>query len=138
MITNEVKITKKEYFENIIRYLDGAETDLSPEQMSEFCQKELGLLVNRADKARERAAARRAEGDALQDIVYSVLTDDPATRQEIFDAVVATGNAGDDVSIAKVGYRLTALVAAEKAVKTEVTAVGADGKNHRYAAYSIA
>lgn len=135
---NTPKITKKDYFNGIMAVLNGGGTDIPVADMVAFCEKEITALDTRASKAKERAAAKRAEGDALMDLVFSVLTDEPATRNEVFDRVVATGDASDDVSVAKIGYRLTALTSNGKAVKTEITADGTDGKSHRYAAYSLA
>ena len=132
------KITKKDYFNSIIATLNGEAADLSVEDMVAFCEKEIGLLDNRAIKAKERAAQKKADGDELQALVLSVLTDEPATRNEVFDRVVETGKAPEDVSVAKVGYRLTALASTEQAVKSEVSATGTDGKQHRYAAYALA
>lgn len=130
---NTVKLTKKDYFNGMIAFLNGDACDIPVADMVAFCDKEIASLDTRAAKAKERAAAKRAEGDDLMDAVLNVLTDDPMTRTEVFDRL------GDpETSVAKVGYRLTALVAAGKAVKSEVVADGADGKSHKYAAYSLA
>ena len=65
--------------------------------------------------------------------VMTIMEGGAITRTEVFDRL------GDpETSVAKVGYRLTALVAAGKAVKSEVVADGTDGKSHKYAAYSLA
>ena len=135
---NTVKITKKDYFNAIMAMTNGEASDISADNIVAFCEKEIAALDQRAVKAKERAAAKRAEGDELQNLVLSVLTDEPATRVEVFDRVVATGEADAEVSLAKVGYRLTALCGAEKAVKTEVVVTGEDGKNKKLAAYSLA
>lgn len=132
------RITEKTYFEMIIGALRDELVGHPIEDLVSFCEKKIATLDARTEKARARAAAKREAGDPLQDLVYSVLTDEPATRSEVFDRVVATGEAPEDVSIAKVGYRLTALTTADRAVKSEVSAEGADGKQHRYAAYALA
>ena len=135
MTTSVVKITKKERFESIkalcgvVGDIDGFDLD----GIVEFCDKEIEALSTRAAKAKERAAAKRAEGDELQAVVYAALTDEPATREEVTEKID-----GDDVSVAKVGYRLTSLVAAGKAVKEEVTIEGEDGKTKKKAAYRLA
>ena len=98
-----------------------------------FCQKEVDALAARAQKAKDRAAEKRAEGDELQSAVLEALTDELATRQEITDRIE-----GEDISVAKVGYRLTQLVKNGQAVKEEVTVAGEDGKNRKVAAYRLA
>ena len=99
-----------------------------------FCQKEVDALAARAQKAKDRAAEKRAEGDELQAAVLKALTDELATRQEIADRV----DPSYEASVAKIGYRLTSLVKAGKAIKEEVTVAGEDGKNKRIAAYRLA
>lgn len=135
---NTVKLTKKDYFNGMIAFLNGDACDIPVADMVAFCDKEIASLDTRAAKAKERAAAKRAEGDDLMDIVLSVLDDTPATRNEVYERVMATGEVSEDVSVAKIGYRLTALTSNEKAVKSEVVATGTDGKQHKYAAYSLA
>ena len=126
-------MTKKNYFETIIAFVNGEEVDVPVEDIVAFCQKDIDALATRAAKAKERAAAKRAEGDELQAAVLSVLTDEPATRQEVFERVDFA-----DATLAKVGYRLTTLVNLGQAVKSEVTSEGTDGKTHKYAAYALA
>ena len=137
MTTSTVKITKRERFETIAtmakEMMNEGIGDYDFEGIVEFCEAEIEALANRAAKAKERAAAKRAEGDELQVAVLNALTDEPATRQEIFERIDIA-----DTSVAKVGYRLTTLVNLGQAVKSEVTAEGEDGKTHKYAAYALA
>ena len=128
-----VKITKKDYFTAIKALCAGETPEIPVEDIMAFCDKELTALDTRAARAKEKAAEKRAEGDELQAAVLAALTDEPATRQEITDRIE-----GDDVSVAKVGYRLTSLVKAERAVKSEMTITGEDGKSKRVAAYALA
>ena len=135
IMTSVVKITKKERFESIkaLCAACGDVEGIDVDGIVEFCDKEIEALTTRASKAKERAAAKRAEGDELQAVVLAALTDEPATREEVTERIE-----GDDVSVAKVGYRLTALVSAGKAIKEEVTVEGEDGKTKRKAAYRLA
>ena len=135
---NTPKITKRDHFNAIISVLNGGDTNIDVADLIAFCEKEVNALDTRAVKSRERAAAKRAEGDALTDIVFSVLTDEPATRAEVFERVVATGEAPADVTVAKIGYRLTALTKQDSVIKEEVPVVGTDGKNRKMAAYKLA
>ena len=137
-IMNTPKITKRDHFNAIISVLNGGDTNIDVADLIAFCEKEVNALDTRAVKSRERAAAKRAEGDALTDIVFSVLTDEPATRAEVFERVVATGEAPADVTVAKIGYRLTALTKQDSVIKEEVPVVGTDGKNRKMAAYKLA
>ena len=136
MTTSTSKITKRERYQSIMDLCDivtGDVGDIDLEGIIEFCQKEIDALDNRAVKAKERAAAKRAEGDELQAAVLAALTDDFATRQEITDRVE-----GDGVTLSKVGYRLTQLVKNGDAIKDEMTVAGEDGKNRCMTVYKLA
>lgn len=126
------KMTKREMYEAMISGFSGGDfafetadgvVAVSPEQFVEFAQKEITLLDNKAAKAKERAAAKRAEADELMDVVQSLLTDEFQTAADI-----AAQIEGEDVSAAKVVARLGKLVAAEVAEKDDIKVVGADGK----------
>ncbi len=130
-----VKITKRERFESIKALVKavGPVEGVDTEGIVAFCDKEIVALDNRAAKAKERAAEKRAEGDELQAAVLEALTDELSTRQDVTDRID-----GEDVTVAKVGYRLSQLVKAGKAVKEEITVAGEDGKNKKIAAYRLA
>ena len=102
-----VKITKRERYESIKALVEavGAVEGIDTEGIVAFCDKEIAALATRAEKAKERAAEKRAEGDELQAAVLAALTDEPATRQDVFERIE-----GEDVTNAKVQYRLNALV----------------------------
>ena len=131
-----VKITKRERYESIMALCEtvGAVEGFDMDGIVAFCQKEVDALAARAQKAKDRAAEKRAEGDELQAAVLEALTDELATRQEITDRV----DPSYEASVAKIGYRLTSLVKAGKAIKEEVTVAGEDGKNRKVAAYRLA
>lgn len=120
------KITKKELFEVI-----AAET--SREDVKEFCAKEIATLESRAAKAKERAAKKRAEGDALKDAVKAVLTSEFKCIADI-----AASIEGEDVTVSKVVYRLTSLVKEGIAVKKDITVETADGKTKKVKGYALA
>jgi hypothetical protein len=125
------KTTKKDYFNAIIAMATGAECTVAAEDIVAFCEKEIATLANRAEKARERAAIKRAEGDELQNAVLEALTDEFATRDEVTGRI----DPSFEASVAKVGYRLSTLVKLGKAEKGELVVVGEDGKNKKMAAY---
>ena len=124
----EKKITKKENFTKIIGIL----IDAGCEDLAEVIEHEIELLDNKAAKAKATAAKKKAEGDALRDAVQAVLTDEFQTIADITAKVE-----GEDVSAAKVQYRLNALVGAGIAVKEQVT-VGEGESRRKLMAYRIA
>lgn len=99
------------------------------EVIVEFCDKEIAALGAKAEKAKARAAAKKAEGDELRGIVASVLTTEPMIAEDVLAAITGV----EDLTKAKVIARLTQLVKAGDANKTEVTV---DGKKRM--AYSLA
>lgn len=99
------------------------------EVIVEFCDKEIAALGAKAEKAKARAAAKKAEGDELRAIVASVLTTEPMIAEDVLAAITGV----EDLTKAKVIARLTQLYKAGEAVKTEVTV---DGKKRM--AYSLA
>jgi hypothetical protein len=135
-MANTVKTTKRDRFEEIktLCELVGETDRVDVEGIVAFCDKEIETLDSRAEKARARAAEKRAAGDELQTAVFEVLTDEPATRDEI----AARLDPSFDASVAKVGFRLTALVKNGQAVKEEATITKEDGKSHRVNVYKLA
>jgi hypothetical protein len=127
------KITKAQKYamiEEILKTTGGDNADM----LIEFVQSEQAALARKATKAKEKAAEKKTEIDDLGNAVLGVLTIDPRTRDEVF-ALVA--DFADDVSVAKVGARLTKLVEAGSVVKSEVKAVTASGKKTTRMAYAL-
>ena len=129
----ENKMTKMEKFqaiEDILSTVDGDNIDM----LIEFVQAEQAALANKAAKAKAKAAEKKTEIDDLGNAVLGVLNGTPKTRDEVFALVEDFSN---DVSVAKVGARLTKLVDAGLIVKSEVKAVTASGKKTTRMAYSV-
>ena len=129
----ENKMTKMEKFqaiEDILNTVDGDNIDM----LIEFVQAEQAALANKAAKAKAKAAEKKTEIDDLGNAVLGVLNGTPKTRDEVFALVEDFSN---DVSVAKVGARLTKLVDAGLIVKSEVKAVTASGKKTTRMAYSV-
>lgn len=80
-----------------------------------YCENELALLENKKIKARERQDKKRAEGDELQAVVASLLTDAPQTRDEITAQIE-----GEDITVGKVQAKLNNLVKFNQASKCDV------------------
>ena len=100
------------------------------EVIVDFCDKEIAALGAKAEKAKVRAAAKKAAGDELRAVVASVLTKEPMIAKDIF---LACREGNEDLTEGKVVARLTQLVKAGEAVKSEVTV---DGKKKM--AYALA
>lgn len=122
-------MTKKEILNAL---MDGT---LDRETLVAYCEKELASLEHKAEKAKERAAAKREAGDELQNLVTSVLTPDFASRDDITARVQEID---PEATVGKVGYRLTALVKAGVAQKAEAMVADAEGKNKKVTVYALA
>lgn len=120
------KLTKKDYYNEILSIL--TEKDESQE-LIDFVQNQIDTLDKRAEKAKERAAEKRAEGDELRETVKSVLTNDFQTVENIVSAID-----DEEISKAKVIARLTQLVTLGEVEKTDVKSD--DGKTRK--AYRLA
>lgn len=129
-------ITKREMYEQIIlMFTEDAETEVkvSAEEVVAFCNKEIEALEKKAAKAKERAAAQKAEGDELTDAVLAVLTDE---FQPAGDIVKALNR--EDVTTHKVSYRLRVLVEGGKAVKDQINIAAEGEKKHMVMGYKLA
>lgn len=107
----EVKMTKAMWFEAIKAVVEASEAEQKDEMVA-FIDKQVELLAGKAEKAKERAAAKKVAGDELREVVKSLLTDE----LQVIDEIVAQIE-GEDVTKSKVTARLTQLVKAGIAVK---------------------
>ena len=113
----EKKLTKKDFYAMLTEIVEATEVEMK-EDLLAFIDKEVNLIDAKAEKAKARAAEKKAEGDALRDAVQAVLTEEYQTINDIASQVE-----GEEITKAKITARLTSLVKnglAEKAdVKTE-------------------
>ena len=121
------KITKREMFEAIIALATGGEMKYEAEAFVNFCENEISLLDKKAAKAKERAATKKAEGDELTEAVRAAMS------TEEFEPIadIAARIEGEDVTVAKVQYRLTQLVKNGDAEKEQITVPGGEGQKAR-------
>ena len=133
------KITKREMFEALVAYANACDMDVEINDTAvtsadfvAFATKEIEQLDKKAVKAKERAAAKRAEGDSLTEMVLNVLTADFQTAAD-----VAAQIEDEEATVAKVSYRLGALVKEGKAVKEDIK-VDRDGKKAVLKGYKLA
>ena len=129
------KLTKKEYFTGLIAYFRGEDVEIENDDFVEFCQDQIADLDKKAAKAKERAAAKKAESDELTDLVYSVLTDE---YQTIADITVIVAETIPDVSASKVTARLTKLFNAGSIEKEQISVEDGEGKKRKCMGYRLA
>lgn len=129
------KVTKKDKFNMIKDILaNGTVEGVDVAMLTEFVENEIALLEKKAAKAKETAGKKKAEADELTVAVQAALTDEYQTIAEVTDAVE-----GEDVTTAKVAYRLNALVKAGIADKAEKTIAGGEGvKSRKVQSYKLA
>ena len=108
---------------------------IDPDVMAEFAEKKLAQLDKRNATAAKRAAAKRAETDALLETVYGVLSDEPMDRTEIANVLAEQGV---ETTLGKITSRLSALVKEGRANKAKAKVEGEDGKSHDVTVYTVA
>lgn len=111
------KLTKKDYYGMLKDIILTSDVD-NKEELEAFIDRQVEIIDNKAEKAKERAAEKKAEGDELRAAIKSILTEDYQSADDILAQLE-----GEDLSKAKIIARLTQLVNngdAEKAqAKTE-------------------
>ena len=122
------KITKREMFEAIKETFETGSCKFDAATVMAFCDKEIASLDAKAAKAKERAAAKKAEADILMGQVEGALTGE---FQTIADIAAAVAEVNADATVSKVTYRLTKLVESGIAEKTDVSVPGVDGGKAR-------
>lgn len=124
----EKRITNKEKFEQVRNIL----VDANANDLADFIDEEIAKLDRKAAKAKETAAKKKEKPDELKDAVAALLTEDFQTTADILKALD-----NEEISAAKVTYRLTSLCKDGFARKESVT-VESDGKKKKAMAYAIA
>lgn len=120
------KLTKRNVYEALLKMVETGTLEITEDELKTFCENEIALLDKKAEKAKERAATKRAEGDALTDAVRAALTGE---FEPIAD--IAARIDGEDVTVSKVSYRLTQLVKAGEAEKEQITIPATEGQKAR-------
>ena len=121
------KLTKRDYYTAIKTLIETGSCDINGADIIVFCDNEIALLNKKAVKAKERQAAKKAEGDALAEIVKAALSAD--TFESIPDITAKVE--AEDATVSKVTYRLSKLVEAGVAVKQSIQVPGVDGGKTR-------
>ena len=130
------KITKREMFEAIKETFETGSCKYDAAVVTAFCDKEIASLDAKAAKAKERAAAKKAEADVLMGQVEAALTDE---FQTIADVAAAVATVNEDATTSKVQYRLGKLVESGVATKEQITIPATETtKARKVMAYKLA
>lgn len=128
-MTSTDKLTDRKIYTAIV---EGTLEDLDTDAIVAWAEKKISQLDHKAEKAKETAAKKKAEGDELTNAVLAAVGED---FESIAD--IAARVEGEDVSLSKVAYRLNAAFKAGTLEKGEMTIEG-DGKKRRVVAYKLA
>ena len=131
-MTNTDKLTDRKIYTAIA---EGTLEDLDVDAITAWAEKKIAQLDHKAAKAKETAAKKKAEGDALTDAVKAALSDE---FESIAD--IAARIEGEDVTVSKVSYRLNSLYKTEGSgvEKGEVVIKNGDGKSKKLVGYRYA
>jgi hypothetical protein len=122
------KLTEREIYTMMINgTIDG-------DVMAEFAEKKLAQLDKRNASAQKRAAAKREATDVLTEQVMEYISENPQTREDITEAMIADGH---EVTVGKVTSRLSKLVKAERIAKAKAKVSGEDGKSREVTVYAL-
>lgn len=120
------KITEREIYNSI---LNGT---VDQAVLCDFAEKKLAQLDRRNASAAKRAAVKRAEGNAITEDIFGILSAERMTREQVAQAY------GSELSVAKVGSRLNQLVEAGRVQKETIKVANAEGKMVNKVAYFVA
>lgn len=122
-----VELAETVEFETLTATLDEENVvEIPVETLKEFALKELEQLEKKAAKAKEAAAKKKSEVDALGEQVKQALTSE---YEPIAD--IAARIEDEEATVSKITYRLTKLVAAGIAEKTDLKIKGGEGQKTR-------
>ena len=116
MIMTEKKITKKEKYGMLLAIEEVAVDNM----LRTFVEEEIAALEAKAEKARERAAKKKAENDELGEKIYKIIVEkgSSVTLQELYKILSVDD---EEITTSKIVARLTKLVNSDKIDKAEAT-----------------
>ena len=121
--------TEREIYQAMI---DGT---IDGDEMAEFAEKKLAQLDRRNATAKVRAEKKRAENDALLDTVAQYVGEEPKSREDITEAMIADGYEG--ITVGKVTSRLSKLVKNGVIAKAKAKVSGEDNKTREVTVYAL-
>lgn len=133
---NTKRITDKEMYEAIRNVFTTGESDMDPNLMIDFCERKIASIERKAERAKERAAEKKAAGDELTEVVKDYLDNEFVVTADITANINA--GTGEEYSKQKIGYRLRQLVEMGVAVADDVVVTKEDGKKSTVKAYKLA
>lgn len=126
-------MTKKESLLTLREFVETAYAEDNQKDLLDFLDRELELLDKRAQTAKAAAEKKKAEGDELSEEIYGLLTDDFQTIGDITEAI-----GREDVTVAKVTYRISKLAKDGRAEKGAISIEQEDAKPRKVVAYKKA
>ena len=111
-------ITEREILNSII---DGT---ADPDVLVAYAEKRIGQLDKRNASAAKRAAAKRAAGNEITEVIFGLLSDEPVNREQIVEMLAEQGI---EMTAPKVTARLTALCNDGRAQRGKVRVKGENG-----------
>lgn len=119
-MADTIKKIKETYFNEFKDIINAADIDAETrEDYIAFIDKQIEMLDKKKEASKARRAAKTAESDALTDRIYSLLTDEAQTVEEVLIALDE-----EDLTRAKVVSRLGKLVRAGQATKEPIKVDG--------------
>ena len=112
----EKKVTKKDMYNGLIATLTENFGDEVQEYV-DFLQGEIAALDKRAEKEKERRAAKKAEGDDLKDAIAGAIEVEPKTAEVLAEELA---DEYPEITKAKVTYRASQLVKDGEIYKTQI------------------
>lgn len=88
----------------------------------EFCENEIGMLARKAEKAKARAAEKKAKGDEIYACVVNCLSATPLTIEAVYDML----SDDPELTVGKVRARLSQAVKNGVAAKDKTRIDGKD------------
>ena len=133
------KITKRQMYNAMINYAENGEFsfetedgvfDVGTDEIAAFARNEIALLDKKAAKAKETAAKKKDEADALTEAIANALGSDFEPIAEIAARIEDAG-----ATVSKCIYRLNKLVEQGIAEKTDIKVTDGEGKNRTIKGY---
>lgn len=133
---NTKRMNDKTFYENIINLMTSGEIMVDPQEMIDKAQQKIASIERKAERAKERAAEKKAAGDELLEMVKKYLSNEYTTTADIVAAMNVEST--EEYSKQKIGYRLRTLVEMGEAEATDLVTTKPDGKKSTVKGYKRA
>ena len=126
------KISKRDILNGLLTLAATGTCELTDTDIQMYAEKELAAMDKRAAADKKRREAKAAESDEMTETVFSVMTDEPMSAEEILE------KSGLDIPKSKLIPKLTKLVKAERIVKSTKRYKNDEGKSAEKTMYARA